>query len=265
MKEYIEFLKDKMAISHQTGFEVNQDDLTPSLYPHVKDTVRWAVSGGCRAIFSSFGMQKTVTQLEILRVVLKHKGGKGLIVCPKRVVVEFLTQAEQHLHMKVTYVRTMADVMICQTDIMVTNYERGHVYDYEEHVSFAEELEAYGKLPKTFMAVDPVSKKPWIWDDVTRMRTLNTKQSQKKRQNHICPLQLDIVERLIERYSNRGELVFDPFGGIGTVPYCAINLGRKGLSTELNYDYWKDSLSYLYEAEMEVSAPTLFDLMNDAV
>ena len=62
------------------------------------------------------------------------------------------------------------------------------------------------------MAVDPVSKKDWIWDDVTRMRTLNTKQSQKKRQNHICPLQLDIVERLIERYSNRGELVFDPFG-----------------------------------------------------
>ena len=838
MKEYIEFLKDKMAISRQTGFEVNPDELTPSLYPHVKDTVRWAVSGGCRAIFSSFGMQKTVTQLEILRVVLKHKGGKGLIVCPKRVVVEFLTQAEQHLHMKVTYVRTMADVMICPTDIMVTNYERvrdgeagariepsyftvtsldeasvlrgfgtktyqeflplfaevpyrfvatatpspnrykelihyagylgvmdtgqaltrffqrdstkannltlyphkekefwlwvstwalfltkpsdlgypdigyelpelrvheevvsvdnstagadrdgqvkmfreaalgladaakerrdnmqekiarvveiinrpenkddhfllwhdlenerkalcdailgckavygsqdddeadkviadfkdgrlkylaakpemfgeglnfqyhchkaimfidyrfndkfqaiariyrfmqqhpvdlylvyaesegeiyksfmqkwaqhrqmvakmtdivrenglfglqaeekmmrwmfasreeksgklwrainndnvlecqkmennsvdlivtsipfsnhyeytptyndfghnednskffeqmdyltpelmrilkpgrlacihvkdrvlfgnatgdgmptidpfsemtvfhymkhgfrymgritvdtdvvrennqtyrlgytemckdgskmgigcpeyvllfrklpsdtsrayadfpvvknkseyslarwqidahaswkssgnsllsyedmkgagidkirhlfrhyerEHIYNYEEHVSFAEELEAYGKLPKTFMAVDPVSKKPWIWDDVTRMLTLNTRQSQKKRQNHICPLQLDIVERLIERYSNKGELVFDPFGGIGTVPYCAVNLGRKGLSTELNYDYWKDSLSYLYEAEMEVSAPTLFDLLDDAV
>ena len=838
MKDYIKFLKDKMAISHQTGFEVNPDELTPSLYPHVKDTVRWAVSGGCRAIFSSFGMQKTVTQLEILRVVLKHKGGKGLIVCPKRVVVEFLTQAEQHLHMKVTYVRTMADVMICPTDIMVTNYERvrdgedgvriepsyfavtsldeasvlrgfgtktyqeflplfaevpyrfvatatpspnrykelihyagylgvmdtgqaltrffqrdstkannltlyphkekefwlwvstwalfltkpsdlgypdigyelpelrvheevvsvdnstagadrdgqvkmfreaalgladaakerrdnmqekiarvveiinrpenkddhfllwhdlenerkalcdaipgckavygsqdddeadkviadfkdgrlkylaakpemlgeglnfqyhchkaimfidyrfndkfqaiariyrfmqqhpvdlylvyaesegeiyksfmqkwaqhrqmvakmtdivrenglfglqaeekmmrwmfasreeksgklwrainndnvlecqkmennsvdlivtsipfsnhyeytptyndfghnednskffeqmdyltpelmrilkpgrlacihvkdrvlfgnatgdgmptidpfsemtvfhymkhgfrymgritvdtdvvrennqtyrlgytemckdgskmgigcpeyvllfrklpsdtsrayadfpvvknkseyslarwqidahaswkssgnsllsyedmkgagidkirhlfrhyerEHIYNYEEHVSFAEELEAYGKLPKTFMAVDPVSKKPWIWDDITRMRTLNTRQSQKKRQNHICPLQLDIVERLIERYSNKGELVFDPFGGIGTVPYCAVNLGRKGLSTELNYDYWKDSLSYLYEAEMEVSAPTLFDLLDDAV
>ena len=145
------------------------------------------------------------------------------------------------------------------------NYEREHIYNYEEHVSFAEELEAYGKLPKTFMAVDPVSKKPWIWDDVTRMRTLNTKQSQKKRQNHICPLQLDIVERLIERYSNKGELVFDPFGGIGTVPYCAIRLGRRGLSTELNYDYWKDSLSYLYEAEMEVSAPTLFDLMDSAV
>ena len=76
--EYIEFLKNKMAISHNTGFEIKDEDLTPYLYPHVKDTVKWAVKGGCRAIFSSFGMQKTVTQLEILRVVLKHKGRKGL-------------------------------------------------------------------------------------------------------------------------------------------------------------------------------------------
>lgn len=142
------------------------------------------------------------------------------------------------------------------------NYEKGHVYDYEQHVSFAEELESYGKLPKTFMAVDPVSKKPWVWDDVVRMRTLNTRQSQKKRQNHICPLQLDIVERLIERYSNKGDVVFDPFGGIQTVPYCAVRMGRRGLSTELNYEYWKDGISYLAEAEMEVTAPTLFDMME---
>lgn len=141
-------------------------------------------------------------------------------------------------------------------------YERNHIYSYEQHVSFAEELESYGKLPKTFMAVDPVSKKPWVWDDVTRMRTLNTRQSQKNRQNHICPLQLDIVERLIERYSNKGDVVFDPFGGIQTVPYCAIKMGRFGLSTELNHEYWKDGLSYLMEAEADVSAPTLFDLMD---
>lgn len=139
------------------------------------------------------------------------------------------------------------------------------IYDYKAHIEIAERMDKLGKLPKTFMAIDPVSKKDWIWDDVTRMRTLNTRQSLKKKQNHICPLQLDIVERLIERYSNKNDLVFDPFGGIQTVPYCAVKLGRRGLSTELNYDYWKDGLSYLYEAEMEVSAPTLFDLMEDAV
>lgn len=142
-------------------------------------------------------------------------------------------------------------------------YSKEHIYNFEDHVSFAEELEHYDKLPKTFMAIDPVSKKDYIWDDVTRMRTLNCRQSQKNKQNHICPLQLDIVERLIERYSNKGDVVFDPFGGIQTVPYCAVKMGRKGLSTELNYNYWKDGISYLIEAERDVLAPTLFDLMFD--
>lgn len=142
-------------------------------------------------------------------------------------------------------------------------YSMEHVYNYEDHVRFAEDMEAGGRLPKTFMAIDPVSHKDWIWDDVTRMRTLNSRQSQKNRQNHICPLQLDIVERLIERYSNKGEMVFDPFGGIQTVPYCAIKLGRKGMSTELNYDYWRDGLTYLREAECEQTSPTLFDFMDE--
>ena len=137
-----------------------------------------------------------------------------------------------------------------------------HVYNYEAHVKFAEDMEANKRLPKTFMAIDPVSHKDYIWDDVTRMRTLNTRQSQKNLQNHICPLQLDIVERLIERYSNKGELVFDPFGGIGTVPYCAVKMGRKGLATELNYNYWRDGLTYLREAESDMLAPTLFDFMD---
>lgn len=132
MDEYIEFLKKKMAISHETGFTVNPEELTPTLYPHVKDTVRWAVRGGRRAIFSSFGMQKTVTQLEIIRIILKHEGGKGLVVCPKRVVIEFLQQAKQHLGMELTYVRTMQEVKECPTDIMVTNYER--VRDGEDGV-----------------------------------------------------------------------------------------------------------------------------------
>ena len=79
---------------------------------------------------------------------------------------------------------------------------------------------------------------------------------------HICPLPLDLVTRCIERWSNKGDVVFDPFGGIQTVPYCAIKMGRKGLSTELNYDYWRDGLTYLREAEQEMTSPTLFDFMD---
>ncbi|WP_303223989.1 DNA methyltransferase [Butyricimonas faecihominis] len=137
------------------------------------------------------------------------------------------------------------------------------VYDYHQHVKIAERMESVGKLPATFMAVDPVSNSVDVWDDVVRMRTLNTRQSQKRLVNHVCPLQLDIVERIINRYTNPGELVFDPFGGLMTVPYMAVKMGRKGMATELNADYFRDGVRYLREAETEVKTPTLFDLINN--
>ena len=143
-------------------------------------------------------------------------------------------------------------------------YSKEHIYSFEEHIALAEEMEEYGKLPKDYMAIDPVSHKDYIWDDVVRMKTLNSRQTRKNLQMHVCPLQIDTVNRLIERYSNKGDVVFDPFGGIQTVPYCAIKLGRKGLSTELNHEYWRDGLNYLREAEIDVTAPTLFDLMEAA-
>lgn len=136
-----------------------------------------------------------------------------------------------------------------------------NIYDYKRHCDIAETMEQAGRLPSTFMAVNPVSNSDMVWDDVIRMRTLNTQQSRRRQQNHVCPLQLDIVERIINRYSNTGDVVFDPFGGIGTVPYQAIKMGRRGLSTELNTDYFRDSLRYLREVEESVTAPTLFDLI----
>ena len=86
-------------------------------------------------------------------------------------------------------------------------YSRSNVYSYEEHVKLAEELDKNDKLPATFMVVAPGS---WnnldVWDDINRMRTLNTTQSRRRQQMHVCPLQLDIVERIINRYSNEGDL-----------------------------------------------------------
>ena len=155
----------------------------------------------------------------------------------------------------------IARLDIAQIRTLFRNFSEDNIYSFERHLRLAEDLGEIDKLPKTFMAIDPVSHKDYIWDDVTRMRTLNTTQAQKGRAKHVCPFQLDIVERLITRYSNEGDLVFDPFGGIQSVPYCAINLGRRGLSTELNKDYWRDGLSYLREAEMQVTSPTLFDVL----
>ena len=134
------------------------------------------------------------------------------------------------------------------------------VYDYETHVRIGEELEGHGHLPATFMAIAPGSWAPEVWTDVNRMLTLNTSQSQKGREMHVCPLQFDIVDRLIERYSNPGELVYDPFGGLFTVPLRAMRLGRRGRAVELNSGYFMDGVAYLKAEEQRLSMPTLFDL-----
>lgn len=138
------------------------------------------------------------------------------------------------------------------------------VYDHETHVRIGEALEVRGALPSSFMAIAPGSSDAKVWTDVNRMLTLNGSQSAKGLQNHICPLQFDIVDRIIRRYSNPGELVFDPFGGLMTVPYRALALGRRGLATELSYPYWADGVKYLEAMERQVSMPTLFDDLEEA-
>lgn len=141
-------------------------------------------------------------------------------------------------------------------------YSRESIYDYEEHVAMAESLDKEKKLPATFMVVAPGSWSDDVWDDINRMRTMNTLQAQKGKQLHVCPLQFDIVDRLIKRYSNADDLIFDPFGGLMTVPLCALKLGRHGMATELNADYFRDGVGYLKVEEAKRSAPTLFDFLE---
>lgn len=155
-----------------------------------------------------------------------------------------------------------ADVSKLQA--LYRKYSRETVYNYAEHVELAKKLDEDGRLPATFMVVAPGSWTDQVWDDVNQMRTLNTTQSQQNRVMHVCPLQLDIVDRLISRYSNPGDLVLDPFGGLGTVALEAIKAKRRGYTIELNNDYFRDAVGYLRDYE-DTSCQTmsLFDLMED--
>jgi adenine-specific DNA methylase len=95
------------------------------------------------------------------------------------------------------------------------------------------------------------------------MFTLNTMQAKKRAMLHVCPLQFDIVDRLINRYTMKDELVYDPFCGLGTVPYRAMKLGRRGQGSELNPSYFLDSVQYLKAMEAAVQMPSLFDALDD--
>ena len=131
-------------------------------------------------------------------------------------------------------------------------------YDFDQHEKICFELDKLGKLPTKYMAMPPISKNPDVWTDIVRMDTLNTEQSRRNATKHICPLQLGLIERVIERYSNPGEVVFDPFGGVMSVPYKAIKMGRRGIGVELNTEYYNDGVKHMRNAEINENSLTLF-------
>ncbi|ATQ56173.1 DNA methyltransferase [Paracoccus yeei] len=136
------------------------------------------------------------------------------------------------------------------------------VYDFEHHVRIAEGLEMKGRLPPTFMLLPPHSRHPDVWTDVARMMTINAEQARKGQEMHLCPLQYDIVDRAIVQYTEPGEWVYDPFGGLMTVPFRAVKLRRKGIGVELNKGYWLDGCKYVEAAAREVGTPSLFDFLD---
>jgi hypothetical protein len=141
-------------------------------------------------------------------------------------------------------------------------YSLGTVYNYEGHVALAEGLEEQGALPPDFMLLPPHSDHPAVWTDIARMLSMNTLQAQAGREMHLCPLQFDIIDRAIVQYSMPGEVVFDPFGGLMSVPYRAIKLKRRGRGVELNPAYFADGCAYVDAAAREAAMPSLMDLLE---
>jgi hypothetical protein len=147
------------------------------------------------------------------------------------------------------------------------DYSLNSIYDFEHHVRIGEALEVAGKLPAGFMLLQPQSWSDEVWTDVTRMLTLNGSQWSKGKEMHLCPMQFDIADRVIEQMSNEGDIVLDPFAGLMTVPYRAIIKKRYGYGIELNPSYFMDGAAYCKAAENKVNVPTLFDFeeINQAV
>lgn len=142
------------------------------------------------------------------------------------------------------------------------DYSVSAVYDYDAHVAIAEDLGAANSLPPGFALLPPHAWHPEVWSDVARMRTLNGEQAAKGREMHLCPLQFDIVDRIIEFDSNPGDVVYDPFGGLMTVPLRAAMKGRVGWAAELNPGYFADGVRILRAHDADRATPSLFDLLD---
>jgi hypothetical protein len=91
-----------------------------------------------------------------------------------------------------------------------------------------------------------------VWFDIRQMKVLNYRLGRDdKDEKHICPLQLDVIEKAVELWTNPGDLVFDPFNGIGSSGYVALKAGRRYVGSELKESYFRESCKNLHTAIKE--------------
>jgi len=125
---YREFLQSKVVIAPDRGLDVPRSSMNPAMKPHAADLAHWAIRGGNRAVFASFGLQKTSIQLQILKSIIEQEGGSGLIVCPLGVKHEFVLEDRvRGFNIGPVYVRTNAELASLQAlghRYFLTNYER---------------------------------------------------------------------------------------------------------------------------------------------
>jgi len=98
-----------------------------------------------------------------------------------------------------------------------------------------------------------------VWNDIRQGNTLNKLPARdEKDEKHICPLQLDVIERCITLWSNPGDIVFSPFGGIGSEGYKAVEMGRKSIATELKTNYYDVAIKNMRQIENKPKQLELF-------
>ena len=91
-----------------------------------------------------------------------------------------------------------------------------------------------------------------VWFDIRQSNTLRYRSArEEKDEKHICPLQLDVIARGVELWSNPGDIVFSPFAGIGSEGYQAIKMGRRFVGIELKESYYKTAVNNLQMAVQE--------------
>lgn len=99
-----------------------------------------------------------------------------------------------------------------------------------------------------------------VWMDIRQSNTLQRKYArEEKDEKHICPLQLDLIERCIDLWTNPDDIVLDPFCGIGSVPYQAVLMGRRGLGVELKGTYYQQAVKNLTIAQQDASTKVNID------
>lgn len=128
-----------------------------------------------------------------------------------------------------------------------------------------EEVSPVGHKPEDFPLDDWQQIASPVWMDIQQTNVLNARIARADQdEKHLCPLQLDVIERCLRLWSNPGDLVLSPFAGIGSEGYVSLKMGRRFIGAELKREYFQQACSNLHEIELEATAQTKLDFQATA-
>ena len=162
--------------------------------------------------------------------------------------------------------RTKALGLLHKTIVKDSSMSRQGIPDYlvtmrkpgENEEPISGELDSFAGDQSTFQSNGRLSIDIWqryaspVWMDINPSRTLQKESArEEKDERHICPLQLDVIERACQLWSKEGDVVLSPFMGIGSEGYVAVGMGRKFVGIELKGSYYEQAVRNLASAELK--------------
>jgi SNF2 family DNA or RNA helicase len=262
---YYDFLRSKAVLAQDRGSSAKLN-LNPILKPHQADIAAWAIRGGNRAGFTSFGTGKTFIEIQILQSILEAEPGEGLIVCPLGVRGEFLRTGREYFGIEFHYCPTNADLAEHRAAghrFLIVNYERirdGQLDPNQFTVVSLDEasvLRSFGsKTYQTFLTLFDKVKYKYVF-------TATPAPNRHKELIHYAGF-LGIMDtgqaltRFFKRDSTQaGNLQLHPHKETEFWLWVSTWATFLDKPSDLGYD----DTGYCRAAEREYDTPTLFDLM----
>lgn len=267
---YSDDLRDMGNCKDEDAFFAQMDYLTPNLYRTLKPGRMMAVH--CKQLAKYKGRDGASGWKDFRGDIIRHYEKHGfqyhseVVIWTDPVLEMQKTKTQRLLYCQLQRDASLTGIGMPEYLCIFRKWEK----DGEEHEAirhYRSEAEAEKEGADARQALDLSVWQKYaspVWFDIKRTDVLNARIARDDRdEKHICPLQLDVIRRAVQLWSNPGEVVASPFGGIGSEPYVALEQGRKALACELKPEYYEQMVKNCDAILAQQGDVSLFDLAEE--
>ena len=267
---YSQDLRDMGNCKDMTEFFTQMDYLTPSLYRTLKPGRMMAVH--CKQLAKYKGRDGASGWVDFRGEIIRHYEKHGfqyhseIVIWTDPVLEMQKTKTQRLLYCQLRRDASLTGIGMPEYLVIFRKWEKdGDKHEPVRH--FRDEAEAEresGDARQAFGLEQWQKYASPVWFDIRRTDVLNARIAREDRdEKHICPLQLEVIRRAVQLWTNPGDIVGSPFGGIGSEPYVALEQGRRAVACELKPAYFAQMAENCAQICAKKEEPSLFELVED--